>query len=1211
MLNEMVKVKGGFVRAVKIIDDLFNEQLNKRKLESYYPNRSARDTLYSINEGLRPTSTARVHLVSGTYGSGKSHFGLIIANYLMMNSDSEELKMIFYRIKEKDPHRASEIFNIRNTDNPYLVVLLEGYDPDGAEHAFLRALQDALEDPRRGNLPEDVLETSRHSAVGKIEEWEKKKPDFFKQLGELLHHQTGENIDELKYRLVPGFSEEAYRLFKELHLKVTTSQFMPIFSEKASRVYPKISDILVKEHGYKGIVVIWDQFNDHLESTDSSALGKEVSFLRDLVEIVERPDNQLNLVFISHNLPHTYIRGKITKEGLDNWMTLEGRFHHHRLTAIEEAEELIDSAIAHVWESEEGKNVEREIEQSATRLIDPIVKLDLYPDKNRDWMVDTLCKGAFPLHPLVTYCLPMLSDVVGQAERTMFTFFEEATKDGGLTRFINETPIHTSDGKLNLYTAEKLLDFFKEAIDGTPETTHIARNYVEAMNKVKAPTEILTQRIMKALVVIRTIGTKYPTPLSSTPSNLALLLDLEENKIKPLLDSFVENEVLWVKANGEYEFRSGLASVNLDEDFKKAREGVSWDNPVMVLFIEYHLESIIAREYTRKYRVARGLNVDYIDADGLDNMNYYEKRIQNEYLDGFLLYVVAESASDIEKARKQAINIRHPQIVIAMPKSPLNVYEGLRNVKALNNLGSEAPYNLEGTEANRIWADRYDAEKAKLDDEITRWKTVSNLDWFREGVTLDTADKSSEDVADFVMSNVFDKTPIVEHRKMANRYEQDDRANRVTLNTRILDAKSDEISFPAKGRAPAEKTILEQTFNPQGMLEERIGGNLSYFRVLEPTAGNMTEVWALITTCLTEADGRAQFAKLVRDLQLPPYGLCTRAIELFVSAFLRFHRNRISIKIKRTKTSPWGKRDFIGETIHEIVNDPDPERVLVEYREQLPLEDDYLLEVNGIISPNETWDSKLSAIDGVGELFVAWIQNLPLVAKYNIEDKQCRDFLEEIGDVDRDQDMRELLFERLPRALGIEKGLEHWNKEDLDGFQNTFKQVVDELNNYPEEVVVRNIIESFKHTFDVRGDTEYDVVAKMRHWFNKLAAAAKEHKYSGSAAMLLKHASIQSADQFRDKFLIELPKELGLGDYTKWQNVEEALTAYKTMLSESKAEIEAVHVKAAGEPFDKAQGLPPKAESLKESLKQAIDKTTIGRDEIILALERLLEEYRR
>jgi hypothetical protein len=1208
MLNEIVKIKGGLVRAVKIIDDLFDEHLNRRKLESYYPNPSARDVFYSISQGLRPTSTARAHLVSGTYGSGKSHFGLVIANYLMMNSEAEELKMIFYRLKEKDPNRASEIFNIRNTDSPYLVVLLEGYDPDGAEHAFLCALHDALCDPRRGNLPEETLKTSRHCAVNKIKEWEEMRPDFLRQLGELLRRETGESIDELKYRLLPGFSEEAYRLFKELHLKITTSPFMPMFSEKTSRVYPEISDLLVKEHGYKGIAIIWDQFNDHLESIASPALGKEVNFLRDLVEIVERPENQLHLVMISHNLPHTYIRGKISKEGLDNWMTLEGRFNHYRLTAIEEAEELIDSAIAHVWESEEGRNAEREIEKSATRLIDSIVELALYPDKNRDWVMDTVCTGAFPLHPLATYCLPMLSDVVGQAERTMFTFFEEAIKDGGLTRFINESPIRTGDGRLNLYTAEKLFDFFIEAIEGTPETAHIARNYVEAMSKVKAPKEVLIQRILKALAVIRTIE-RRPTTLSSTPSNLALLLDLDESKVTPLLDSFVTNDVLWVKANGEYEFRSGLVLVNLDEDFRKAREGVSWDNPVAVLGAEYRPEVIPARQYTNQYRVRRDLATHYVNVEELNNITLYERTIESNYLDGILLYVVAETMSDIEKARKQAINIRHPQIVIAIPKNALNIYDGLQKVKALSNLGSEVPYNLVGTEANKIWKDRYDAEKAKLDSEVAKWKKVSNLDWFREGITLDTTDKSNEDVADFVMFNVFDKTPIVEHRKMANRYEQDDRANRVTLNTRILDVKSEEMSFPAKGRVPAEKTILEQTFKPQVMLKERVEGNLVYFKLVEPTTGNMKEVWALIKTCLTGSGGHAQFAKLVKDLQLPPYGLCPRVTELFVSAFLRFYRNRISIKTKRTKTSPWEKTDFIGDTIYDIVKDPDPEKVLVEYREQLPLEEDYLLEVNSIISPDKTWDSKLNPVDGVGELFVQWIQNLLLVTKCNMEDKECKVFLESMGDVDKDQDMRELLLERLPRALGIEKGLENWDQEDLDSFRNTFKRVVDELNNYPKEVVVKKTIECLKHVFDVRGDTEYDVVAKIGHWFKKLGAAAKEHKYSGSAALLMKHATIQSADQFEKKFLVDLPRELGFGDYTSWQNIEKALAAYKNTLSKSKAEIEAVHVKVTGEPVDK--GMPPRAESLKESLKQVIDGTTIGRDEIVLALESLLDEYRR
>jgi len=692
MLSQIIKVKGGFIRTVKIIDDFFNEELNKRKLESYYINPIARDAFYSISEGLRPTSTARVHLISGTYGSGKSHFGLVIANYFIKSSASEDLKMLFYRIKGKDPSRASEIYNIRNTDKPYLLVLLEGFDPDGAEHALLKGLQDALIDPVRGTLPEDVLKTSYQSALKKIEEWEEKRPEFSQQLQGLLHEE-GQSIDDLKYNLVPGFKDKAYRLFKELHQKITLSPFIPLFSEKASEIYPQISELLIREHGFKGIAIIWDQFNEHLESTPTAFLGREVGFLRDFVEKVERSaDNQLHLISISHNPPHTYIRGKITKEGLDNWVTLEGRFSQHKLTAIEEAEELINYAIVQVKEDEEWNKVSTQIRKGSTGMVDAIVELDLYPDKDRDWIMNTICEGAFPLHPLTTYCLPLVSDVVGQEARTMFTFFEEEIKEGGLTRFINENSVYTESGKLNFYTADKLFDFFKEAAENTPETRHIIMNYNEAMGKVSDPSEILTQRVMKALAVIGIIKTRHATPVSITPSNLALLLDLEEGKLKPLLDSLVGSQVLWVRANGEYEFRSGQALVNFDEDFGKEKEGLSWDNPVHILESECPPGVITARKYAEQYRVIRGLSCKYIDTGELDNIKFYENRIQNEYLDGIALYVVAESMNDIEEARKKAINIRHPQLVVAIPKNPVNIYETLKNVTALENLRNKPPY---------------------------------------------------------------------------------------------------------------------------------------------------------------------------------------------------------------------------------------------------------------------------------------------------------------------------------------------------------------------------------------------------------------------------------------------------------------------------------------------------------------------------------------
>ena len=137
-MNKLIKIKGGFVRAVKITDDFFDEELNTCKLESYYVNPSARDAFHSISRGLHPTSRNRVHLISGTYGSGKSHFGLVIANYLTKNSSSKDFEMIFHRIREKDSGKADEIYRIRNIDRPYLIILLESGDPNVREFALVR-----------------------------------------------------------------------------------------------------------------------------------------------------------------------------------------------------------------------------------------------------------------------------------------------------------------------------------------------------------------------------------------------------------------------------------------------------------------------------------------------------------------------------------------------------------------------------------------------------------------------------------------------------------------------------------------------------------------------------------------------------------------------------------------------------------------------------------------------------------------------------------------------------------------------------------------------------------------------------------------------------------------------------------------------------------------------------------------------------------------
>jgi len=1205
MLNKIIEARGGFTRDVKIVEDFFDEEMNRRKLESYYMNPNAREAFYLISRGLHPTSRNRVHMITGTWGSGKSHFGLVIANYLIRNSSSKDFEMIFSRLKEKDPNRASEIYDIRNIDKPYLIILLEGYDPDGAEHALLKGLNDALTDPRGANLSEETLETAYLSALNKIQEWESNKPEFMEELKALLEEKETD-INTLKADL-REFKEDAYQLFKNLHKKITTTSFVPHY-EKVSQIFTQVCELLIKNKEYKGIAIIWDQFNEHLESTRSGELSREVSFLRDFVERVERSsENQLHLVLISHNPPHVYLRGKISKDALDNWMTLEGRFNPYRLTAIEEAEELIDYAITQRIETKEWKSVEQSIEKN-TKLLDGLVEIGLYPEKDRNWIIEVVAKGCFPLHPITTCCLSRISDVVGQQHRTMFTFFEENTKDGGLTKFINEAPIYNAENRLNFYTIDKLFDFFKEAIENEPKTRHILDYYKESIGKVSDRKDILTQTVLKSIAITDTIKTKI-SPLA-TPIGLSLSLNIEEQRIRSLLDSLKGKDVLWVKANGEYEFTTGKLRFNFEDDFKKAKESLLWTNPIYILKDSYRPEDIIAREYENNYRVTRKLIAEYIAAAGLDNIKSYEQKIKNNYLDGFILYIVAENSEEIEDAKRKAINIKNPQIVVAVPKKPTRIYEVLKNVKVLEQLGKESSYSTEGTESYKRWKDSYDNEKQKLDNEIRNWKTVANLEWFSGGETLPVADKKDTDIADSIMFRVFDKTPIVEHKKMTNRLVPDQKSDRINLNDQILDIRKEKIDYVwRKGKTPPEKTILEQTFEPQGMLKRDRRGNSDYYEIIEPTNENMKEVWHLMKNYLVEAGPHTKFEKLVKDLQLPTYGLSPRVVELFLSAFFRLHPNRFTIKTKRKKYGLWEPQEFIGETIYNVVNNPDPEKVAIGYREELPLEGDYLLAINDIVAPDQSW-GKLPVIDGVGLLFIEWFQNLPPLTKCAVDlGPETKDFLQKIGKLAKDTGTIELLFTTLPAALRIEKKLAIWDEADLKGFESIFKGVVDELNNYPEEVVKKSI-RCFKEVFDVKGDTGIDIMEKIRNWYNELDPAVKQYKFTGDAYQIMKYANIQRIDEFRQKFLVELPKELKLGEFIKWKSVEGSLKNYQGILTKARIEIEEFHKKVAKPPI-KPQKLPKEAEWLKIFLKKKIQRTKIEREIIVRLLEELLEEYRK
>jgi hypothetical protein len=143
------------------------------------PNKSSRAALKSVCEGLHPTSTKRVHLITGTYGTGKSHFGLVLANFVSRDIDEPDFSPFFDKLRERDDELTKSIRNLRKAQKRFLLVLPEPHwDPEGFHHSLLTALAEALERAGISYRPS----THFTSALERIEDWRKQRPEAYEKL---------------------------------------------------------------------------------------------------------------------------------------------------------------------------------------------------------------------------------------------------------------------------------------------------------------------------------------------------------------------------------------------------------------------------------------------------------------------------------------------------------------------------------------------------------------------------------------------------------------------------------------------------------------------------------------------------------------------------------------------------------------------------------------------------------------------------------------------------------------------------------------------------------------------------------------------------------------------------------------------------------------------------------------------------------------------
>ena len=267
--------------------------------------------------------------------------------------------------------------------------------------------------------------------------------------------------------------------------------FNPFIRTQIIELYENIN-IKLKEKGYSGIYVVFDEFSKYLEAGLNINSKRDIKLLQDFAEKCDR-NKDINLLLITHKEFNNYLENNIFKEQIDSWKGISGRFLQITMSNnFSEMYEIISTVIKKeekFWSKFKEKNKGR-----FENLKNIIRKNDIVENFETE---DILTEGCYPLHPFTTFILPILSEKIAQNERSLFTFLSSNQKKS-LNDFLKQ-----EQNEFQLITPDYLYDYFEITLKNEIHTTSLYKNY-NILKKVLAKVTPLSleEKILKTLFLI-------------------------------------------------------------------------------------------------------------------------------------------------------------------------------------------------------------------------------------------------------------------------------------------------------------------------------------------------------------------------------------------------------------------------------------------------------------------------------------------------------------------------------------------------------------------------------------------------------------------------------------------------------------------------------------------------------------------------------------
>lgn len=1183
LIADVVKLKTGYANFVELKSAFEESQENTDRMAMYRPTKAHRQAFERICRGLYQPNAKKFNLLSGSYGTGKSHLCLMLANVLSRSSEDPEVKAFYDNYAKLDPEMGKKLKNIRK-GGQYLVAICDYHSGRKFEDVVLKAIMEACS--ARGL--EALVSTEFDEALRQLEEWKTKEgirdfyQDFAKALGTIA---PGFSVEQLEAGL-KDFDSQALETFRAA-FKETMGGYE--FQPRSGNLIPIVRNLVRNEEfkkRFKGLAIIFDEFGFTLER---AAYSKDI--LQGFMET------------ICHNEPNVIFVGCIHKDFkayADRYSQADAAVMSARINQVDLLNEGIEEIIGAIVETDKESQVWKEEISPRTSIFDQLVPpcktLNLFP-----WIDDIqrirqkVLEDIYGVHPMALSCLLHLSAEIGSDARSTFTFFsgDVGGASGSYADFIKNEHVLESSGKLNLLTPDRLLSFFDKEI--SPKNTELRERQRQFVNGYYASIETLRKvtegelpgvKSESRMAILKTILIYHlcqiPTNLENIQFGLYCLSSTEKKNVEKILQELNNKGVIFYRRQSNtYELAAGTG----EDPYELIERFVSDTGLHPTDLVNAFLEEgkggedttfLEAKSYNLPYNEDKRCRMIFVQAKDLGTSLWGEihkywdetKMKPKDSFEGTLVYALCEDETDIRTAREEVKSLEDARVAVAIPHEPIPFTETLLKVKACRHfLPPNEAEKISAQTETRLRDIFENTDDGYLPTLKRILKTViegNQACWYtKNGDVLVDRPSQAHKPADVICERLFTKRCKVKHPDLNFCHDPKwQRGRNTALKQAVDNLLSPEQVYIDQGNPEnhGEKRYLQKVLLKGAGALSKVSaeGPMAYF-ICEKDPEKIHNDFPLLRELLErlqnlEPHSTFQIAPFVQEMFLDPWGSGGTQAVLALAHAVRAYGERLVVYQDSTKMTEQVLSNY--NDLVSLAADPFT-KVVFEVRDISDAQHRFIERVAQAVGAPPLKHGETRSLNDAFHYLANWWEEVPQVAKQpTIFEKEHQSRLREFYSVFSElsnADRFDFILKKLPGIyLPIDQGT-LLTKDNVEETASRFVQDVQLLDS-AVDVVRQQLAEACCQVFGTTGDL-IECEKAVNNWFEDLNPAQRDpHKCDDEEAQKLLHRLKDRTTTFDTKLTVHIPEDFGFGPVKNWHTIY--VDDFARKLRQAKSEID-------------------------------------------------------